>query len=127
MKGLKRGLEQMGEARRAEEGRPEPHKDGLQLGVSSRRLCGLWEADWCRANDCGAAGMLGYCITKGGQHGRQRYTQPPEPGASRDACSADPSDTVLFTNTEHPMKPSSRTQMCIEQGEVNLYDASTLF
>lgn len=25
MKGLKRGLEQMGEARRAEEGRPEPH------------------------------------------------------------------------------------------------------
>lgn len=72
------------------------HKDDGQLGGSSKRLCGLWEADRCRANKCGAAGVLGCCITEGGQCGRQRHAQSSGPGASQDACSTDPSDSALY-------------------------------
>lgn len=37
-----------------------------QLGGSSKRLCGLWEAGWCRPK-CGAAGVPRCCLRVGWQ------------------------------------------------------------
>lgn len=62
----------------------------------------------------------------GGQRGREGGREVRS--ASQEARSTDASDTkVLLTSTEHSTKPSSRTQMSIKQGEIDLYDVSTLF